>query len=402
MKIKSLSVVSLALMSVVGFAETVPTLPNVPSIGEVVYQQDASRQVDIAYRLSGSDAVVTVDVLTNGVSIGRAALANVVGDVNRKVTADETVKHIMWKPRKTIPNLKFAEGEVTVQLKAWDAGEMPPYLVVDLRPGAAADNRVAFYVSEEELPGGIDADTYRNESIVLKLVRSSGESFVMGSPDTEKDRVAARERQHTVTFTRDFYLGIYQVSARQQELVTDGTSTLSPIPAKTSYNDLRGAAPAIDWPSTGHDVADGSILAAWRSRTGIAFDLPTSAQWEYACRAGSDTIYFWGTDASNATIATYGYTTDVATNIIGKHTPNAWGFYEMTSMPWSWCLDWTGSTEGLSAIDPVGPASAEASGSRRVGRGSASAAGARSAKVNPQNLSDKYGYRLVCPPTLVW
>lgn len=73
----------------------------------------------------------------------------------------------------------------------------------------------------------------------------------------------------------------------------------------------------------------------------------------------------------------------------------------MVSIPWEWCLDWTGPTEGLSAIEPSGPLSS--SENKRVGRGSAANYdGARSAKVNPQDIKGNYGYRLICPVTLKW
>ena len=71
-------------------------------------------------------------------------------------------------------------------------------------------------------------------------------------------------------------------------------------------------------------------------------------------------------------------------------------------MPWEWCLDWTGSTEGLSAIEPTGPTSGGTE-NKRVGRGSAANYdGARSAKVNPQAIGGNYGYRLICPVALKW
>ena len=404
MKIKSFLTITVAALTCAAVAEDASVLPPVPVVSDVAYRQSAGRRVDITYRLGGTSAVITVDVLTNGVSVGGKALATMAGDVNRLVTADDNLKHVTWNPRATMPNVKFSNGEVTVKVKAWDSGEMPPYLVVDIRPDSAPDNRIAFYASADEIPGGVGADFYKTESVILKLVPAAGNSFVMGSPEDEEGRVDARERQHTVTFTRDFYMGIYQVSAHQHQLATMGYSDLSSRPEKdVSYNNLRGAAPTISWPTSGHKVADNSVLAAWRNRTGVEFDLPTSAQWEYVCRAGSNTIFFWGTDASK--ISTYGWSNEDGSNRIGTHTPNGWGFYEMASNPWSWCLDWTGSTEGMSSVDPTGPQSANTSDqSRRVGRGSGSnAANARSAKVNPQDPSSaKYGYRLICPVTLVW
>ena len=404
MNIKTITFLSVLFAGAAAFAEGT-VLPPVATVTDVAYNQAVNRRVTVNYRLAGAKAVITLDVLTNGVSVGGAALANVAGDVNRWIEPGDGLKTIVWKPRQTIPGLQFKNGEVSVVVKAWDAGTMPPYLAVDLRAETPADGRISYYASEGAVPGGISNDLYKTDAILLKLVPAAGESFAMGSPSTETSRNAARERHHMVTFTNDFYMGIYPVTIAQHKWATDNENAQSdPRGAWSweSYESLRGA--TVNWPSTGHDVGGASHLFKWRDRFGVDFDVPTSAQWEYVCRAGTRTVHFWGTDTNQTTIAKYGYSAIERTNVVGTHLPNGWGFYEMTSQPWEWCLDWTGSTVGLSAIEPTGPLTADtADQSRRVGRGSGNNYdGARSAKVNPQLVTGNYGYRLICPVTLKW
>ena len=402
MNIKTITFLSVSLANAAVFAEGA-ALPPVATVTDVAYAQTDTRRVTVNYKLVGAKAVVTMDVLTNGVSVGGAALANVTGDVNRWLESGDDVKTIVWRPRQTMPGLQFKNGEVSVVLKTWDAGTMPPYLAVDLREGTPDDGRIAYYASQEAVPGGISNDLYKTDSILLKLVPAAGESFAMGSPSTETGRNAARERHHMVTFTNDFYMGVYPVTIAQHKWATDNENASSDPRGAwiwENYESLRGA--SVSWPGDGHKVGGASHLGKWRDRFGVDFDVPTSAQWEYVCRAGTRTVHFWGTDTNQTTIAKYGYSANNATNVVGSHLPNGWGFYEMVSLPWEWCLDWTGSTEGLPAIEPTGPTSGGTE-NKRVGRGSAANYdGARSAKVNPQFIDYPYGYRLICPVTLKW
>ena len=406
MNIKKITFLSVSLAGALAFAEEAAALPPVATVTDVAYAQGTTRRVTVTYKLAGTKAVVTLDVLTNGVSVGGAALANVTGDVNHWIEPGDDVKTILWRPRKTLPNLKFEQGEVSVVVKAWDAGAMPPFLAVDLRSGTPADGRIAYYASEDAVPGGVSNDLYKTEAILLKLVPAAGESFAMGSPASEMGRNAARERHHMVSFTNDFYMGIYPVTAAQHDFATG--KGLDGYDPRSSYQkgdavSLRGS--KVRWPTDGHKVDSGSYIAAWRNKYGVDFDVPTSAQWEYVCRAGTRTIFYWGTDTNKTALAAHGYTAEGTDNIVGLHIPNGWGFHDLVSAPWEMCLDWTGPTEGLSDIEPTGPLGPSSDDQNRfVGRGKASAIdGARSAKVNPQSRSyAAYAYRLMCPVTLKW
>jgi formylglycine-generating enzyme required for sulfatase activity len=101
-----------------------------------------------------------------------------------------------------------------------------------------------------------------------------------------------------------------------------------------------------------------------RIPVGWEFTLPTEAQWEYACRAGTTTKYSWGDDI-NPKLANYKDSGLKKTRAVGSYRPNAWGFFDMHGNVWEWTADWYGKYPTGSVIDPIGVAS----GSSRVARG---------------------------------
>ena len=149
-----------------------------------------------------------------------------------------------------------------------------------------------------------------------------------------------------------------------------------------SFNTIRGAVSGADWPNS-HQVDNNSFMGVLRARTGLTFDLPTEAMWEYACRAGTTTALNSGRDL-NSTV------TDEAMNEVGRYSqnwssamggyssyhtrvgsylPNSWGLYDMHGNVGEYCLDWWArEIEDEAVEDPVGPIS----GSWRVTRGGCS------------------------------
>ena len=138
---------------------------------------------------------------------------------------------------------------------------------------------------------------------------------------------------------------------------------------------------------------------AGRVPQGMAYQLPTEAQWEYACRAGTTTAYSWG-----ATIATTNanYSRVSQTRDIGQYAANPWGFFDMHGNVWEWCQDWHGAYPGGSVTDPQGPAT----GSYRVMRGGSCDESARCSRSGNRYDScsqafarDDVGFRPVLAPT---
>ena len=272
-----------------------------------------------------------------------------------------------------------------------------------------------------------------------KLPPTGGEGFMMGSPSNETGRDATREDWHNVVLTKAFYAGVYEVTQSQwQQVMGDVRSW----PAKWNNNDYKLTRPveqvsyydireklgaddaAVDWPAN-DAVTASSFMGRLRTKTGLAgFDLPTDAQWEYACRAGTTGALNDGTvnltnttsDARLDLLGRYQYnggkvwngtawvdpatdcTRENATAAVGSYAPNAWGLYDMHGNVWEWCLDWYVGNLGTGAVsDPVGADS----GSIRVRRGGSwynTASDCRSAYRGDYVPSFRYyiiGFRLV-------
>jgi formylglycine-generating enzyme required for sulfatase activity len=211
-------------------------------------------------------------------------------------------------------------------------------------------------------------------------------TFVMGSPVSEADR-NSDEGQHTVTLTKGFYMGKYAVT-QGQYLALVGNN---PSHCQTQdYNgnpispDLNRPVEEVSWNDatnycallTQSDRAAGRIPSAWGYR------LPTEAEREYACRAGTTTAFNFGSAIHGGMANFYdNYEYDAAigeiyvanpsvpwlprTTTVGSYAPNAFGLYDMHGNVWEWCQDWYGSYPTGSVTDPQGPAS----GSLRVNRG---------------------------------
>ena len=242
---------------------------------------------------------------------------------------------------------------------------------------------------------------------------------MMGSPTTELGR-SPNETQHAVTITRPFYIGVFEVTQKQWQLVTGKAAAYHigdtrPVES-VFYADIRGRKSGAGWPASGN-VDDNSFLGRIRAKTTTEFDLPTEAQWEYACRAGTTTALNNGKnlecaahDAAMSDTGRYdnidqsdsrgGYSS--AHTKVGCYTPNAWGLYDMHGNVFEWCLDWFGPYQGKAENDPAGCAS----GDCRVLRGGSFrnfAQCCRSAYrhfyYSPADGDNSTGFRLCCPAT---
>lgn len=293
------------------------------------------------------------------------------------------------------------------------------YLVIDLSSGASSSS---YPVSTlDALPDPIP-DEYKSSKLVLRRIPAG--HFTMGSPTNEVGRYPdSDETQHSVTLTEDFYIGVFEVTQRQWELVMgnrpsdfNNTTYYKTRPVEqVSYSDVRGASAGAGWPAN-NAVDATSFVGKLRARTGFTFDLPTESQWEYACRAGTTTalnsgknLASWGSDANMNEVGRYwhnggkGYSSNsdasVGTAKVGSYLPNQWGLYDMHGNVAEWCLDWYGTYPGA-VSDPAGPTS----GPVRVTRGGywdSSAWLGRSAfrsRCQPSPRARYMGLRLSCAP----
>ncbi|MEI7901657.1 MAG: formylglycine-generating enzyme family protein, partial [bacterium] len=275
------------------------------------------------------------------------------------------------------------------------------YLVVDLAGGEKAKSWPVSYLAGE--PKGGWSDEYKTDKLLLRRIEPG--TFDMGSPEDEPGRDSG-ETQHKVTLTKPFYIGVFEVTQRQWELVMGSTpsafkanSDMCPV-EQVSYLDIRenpdnSDDPAVDWP-VNSTVNTKSFMGKLRARTGKAFDLPTEAQWEYACRAGTTGAYAGKGGLDNQ--AWYQDNASGKTHPVGQKGANAWGLYDMHGNVWEWCLDWLGTYPGT-VSDPKGASP----GSFRVDRGGSwdyYAGYCRTANrdgSNPDRRRSHVGFRAVVP-----
>ena len=258
------------------------------------------------------------------------------------------------------------------------------YCVIDLSAGANASSYPVTYLAAPP-SGGFNVDAYKTTKLVLK--RMGAGSFKMGG-------------SVNVTLTKPFFLGLFEVTQKQYQLVTGSnpsnfSSDKMPV-EKVSYNAIRGSTNGAKWPSS-NAVDSSSFLGKLRARTGLDFDLPTEAQWEYACRAGTTTTYSYG-DSANGNYMWYYSNSLSQTHEVGSKKPNPWGLYDMHGNVWEWCLDWYASSLS-GGTDPKGPSS----GSSRVKCGGSMSSNASyctsssrlSSSTSGQNIDS--GFRLARP-----
>jgi len=388
-----------------------------------INQSVDSHIVTVDYTLSGAPAIVTVDFLTNGVSIGERNFANVRGDVNRILATDGNYS-VKWNPaRSPAATISFDGFEVSASVKVWPVEDPPDYLVVNLAETNYASPRVSYYVSTNALPGGgLANDIYRTDRLVMRRIHAAGVRWRMGAVSadyagSDSDvSLSAREAAHGVTLSEDYFIGIYPVtqgqgayfSSRGTAFTDQDDSRLRPA-GNVKYVNLRGSGAG-----NGGAVKPTSALQELRTLTGVDFDLPTDAQWEYACRAGTTTLLYSGKALTSANVYELGWIYGNSlldgtrqTHPVGEKLPNGWGLYDLYGNVNEWCRDWYVADLGTDdVVDPVGPAT----GSTRVLRGGNYLRGLRDWNVASSNrsgdiedrTSNMDGFRLACPLLLTY
>ena len=224
------------------------------------------------------------------------------------------------------------------------------------------------------------------KGVTMKFVRIPAGKFVMGSPNTEKGREDCEGPQRQVTISKAFYMGVTEVTQSQYESVTGKNpsrfkGTLNPVDS-VSWNDAT------------------AFCAALSKKTRRVVHLPTEAQWEYACRAGTTTRFSFGGDDKN--LDAHGWckaNSGGKTHPVGQKKPNAFGLYDMHGNVFEWCRDCYDEKFYANAknVDPknttAGSARVLRSGSWRYGPGACRAAGRHGSATDGRHISD--GFRVV-------
>ena len=292
------------------------------------------RSVIINYTIN-SDEADTFDIkfygtTNNGETVfNLSECGNLLKDgADGKVTGLGT-HEVIWIPNDSFFSQKKSKMQVRIEIE-----KDVTYMLVNLSNGSV------FYTGREPEGGWDDPrDSYKRGIMVLRLIKPG--KFLMGSPENELGRWG-NEDQHEVTLTKPYYIGVFEVTQEQY-----GSSSsvykryLHPVES-VNYYLLRG----FESQNPQRDPSGNSFLARLREKTKLNFDLPTEAQWEYACRAGTTTALNNGTnlqdpdkDSNLDKLGCYYYNNHGTHNKVGSYLPNAWGLYDMHGNVYELCKD---------------------------------------------------------------
>ena len=373
--------VLLALVALIAVSSLGASIPKIKANSVSV---TGSPDVTVTYELEGEAAIITAEAFVGGAPLDPKAFTAMDGDVNRKV--ETGVRSFVWKAGKESSPIQASDFQV--KLRAWPLTNPPDWMIVDLQTGA-----VNYYTTTNAFPlGGLANDVYRKTKLVMRHIPAKNVTWTMGIATNEAGAVnISRTTQHEVTLTKDYWLGIYEVTQMQYDQFSGVTrhavwrtaddADVRPT-ENISFKQLRCPTSGNKWwPQNGHDVDADSPIGTLRQRTGIVFDLPTEAQWEFACRAGTRTPYNNGVRLAPGyadlgdiafdcidEIAWYKYNSAIdgvrQTHPVGLKKPNAWGLYDMHGNVLELCLDQFSKADDAAAavnftaeptVDPPGP-----------------------------------------------
>ena len=183
--------------------------------------------------------------------------------------------------------------------------------------------------------------------VTMEFVLIPAGSFMMGSSDSDPDAADNEKPLHQVTITKPFYLGKYEVTQEQWQAVMGSNPS--------RFEGRKYPVHGVSWDDCQAFIA--KLNEKYRG-DGAKFSLPTEAQWEYACRAGSTTRFSFGDDETD--LGEYAWFCDNSghtTHPVGFKKPNAWGLYDIHGNVGEWCADWYDRNyyEQSPGTDPTGP-----------------------------------------------
>ena len=344
---------------------------------------EATREAVVCYTLSGDvPKIVTVDIKTNGCSIGTRNFSDLGGDVNRIVNPGN--HRIYWRPDHTWDGhvVDTRVDGLTVEVREWTTNNPPDYAVIDL---AGPNLPVFYYVDEGAVPGGVTNEIYKHSKLVMRKIPAANVLWCMGGGKWDAGLPPESASAHYVQFTRDYWMSVFQITERQYYFVSQvcGSNYKSDprhwkMPVHNiswggfadGTHSVRGA-DAV-WPGSSY-VNPGSFLGRLRQlQPSFVFDLPTESQWEFAYRAGTDTITPWGDEVSAEASRGRAWNrqnwsddpalTEKSPHEVGLLAPNRWGLYDMGGNINEWCLDYFRTNNSAYAdsavlVDPQGPPS---------------------------------------------
>ena len=330
--------------------------PSAKKVNDLMNETSSSR---LALKLEIGDLVVDVKKLNKDSSFMVESPLGVAGirgtqfgmSVDSKSTELAVLEgEVGFKDAKQqTENVETAQKVVGVEGGASDVDALPDDKKNELANAVADSKKVASKYDLSRLANTVDGYASKPNHIVksalnMEMIWCPPGSFIMGEGADA----------HPVILSKGFYLGKLEVTQEQYERVMGNNPST-----------FKGANLPVEMVSWDDAVAFCKELTRKeRVLRGWEFTIPTEAQWEYACRAGTTTKYSWGDDI-NPKLANYKDSGLKKTRAVGSYRPNAWGFFDMHGNVWEWTADWYGKYPTSSVIDPIGVAS----GSFRVFRG---------------------------------
>jgi formylglycine-generating enzyme required for sulfatase activity len=245
--------------------------------------------------------------------------------------------------------------------------------------------------SRADVPGDppIRGKAFVIPSCGVKLNWVAAGRFQMGSPVGEAGRSSDEGPQTEVTISRGFWLGIFTVTQDEWKAVAEDVSGLNAKPSYFRGNQLP--VEQVSWDDCQKWLQELNTMeeAGNRLPHGFQYRLPTEAEWEFVCRAGTATRFHFGdADGQLSEYAWHSGNSGAKTHSVGEKKPNGWGFHDMHGNVWEWCENWYGPLPGGSVTDPQGPVF----GAKRVFRGGSWGMGSSRCR-SAYRVWNKPGYR---------
>ncbi len=223
-------------------------------------------------------------------------------------------------------------------------------------------------------------NTFTN-SIGMEFVLIPSGEFMMGCVDGDKDCKSEEKPQHKVRITKSFYMGKYEVTQGQWKKV------MGDNPSKFKNCGDNCPVDFVSW----NQVQE--FIKKLNSREKRSYRLPTEAEWEYAARGGTNTIYYWGSE-NKGDYAWYTENSENKTHPVGQKKPNSFGLYDMIGNVWEWVED--RFHQNYYANSPLSDPDGSPVGANRILRGSSWGGG----HWSPHNITDRTSYRFYHEPNL--
>lgn len=315
-------------------------------------------KVDISFNLAGTRTNNAVTITALDTATGRMLNVRTLYDDNGQLVLPPVNmapgKHrIVWDADTDV-EAGFKTESLAVTVSAGKYYYHPLYCVVDISGGATATHYPVTYL--DSVPEGGWTDEYKTQKIVLRFIPAG--RFIEGPNDGTTWFADNTSRE--VTLTQPFYMAVFETTQAQWKNVTGSTSGGKGMddayvgggkrPQRVWLTTVRGKDANLAWP-TSREVDEGTFMFLLRQKTSMAgFEIPTEAQWEYACRAGTsdNTVYTldfeyysWG---------------EIILKDVGLYAPNAWGLYDMLGNVGEWTIDKCETSYGYEpVVDPLGP-----------------------------------------------